>query len=355
MPYRGRKAVSIENAHLRVTVVEEGGHIAELAHVPSGVNPLWSPPWDTIEPSTYDPVRHPEYGGNAESRLLSGILGHNLCLDVFGGPSEAEAAAGLGVHGEASVLPYTLKREGTTLTARLTLPTAQLRLARVLALAPDAPVVQITETVENLLALDRPIAWTQHATLGPPFLERGKTQLRCPGTKGLVFPADFAGPAGRMQPGAEFSWPHAPKKVGGTLDLRTYTEAEQSGGFVAVLMDPHREQAFVAAWSPTHQLTCGYAWRRADFPWLGLWEENHGRTAPPWKGRTMTLGLEFGASPLPETRRQMIERGTLFGVPAYRWLPARAEATVTYCAFVMPGKKVPEDVQWDQRGAVTLA
>ena len=48
--YHGRRAIQIENAHVRVTVLQEGGHIAELLDKASGVNPLWTPPWPTIEP-----------------------------------------------------------------------------------------------------------------------------------------------------------------------------------------------------------------------------------------------------------------------------------------------------------------
>src|SRR3954468_18403039 len=101
--YRDRRAVQIENENIRVTVLVEGGHVAEILHKPSGVNPLWTPPWPSIEPSTYDPKQNPGYGGDAESKLLSGIMGHNLCVDLFGGPSAEEAAAGVTVHGEASV------------------------------------------------------------------------------------------------------------------------------------------------------------------------------------------------------------------------------------------------------------
>jgi len=42
--------------------------------------------------------------------------------------------------------------------------------------------------------------------------------------------------------------------------------------------------------------------------------------------------MEFGVSPMPETRRQMVHRGTLFGVPAYRWLPAQSRIEVSYPA-----------------------
>ena len=85
--YRGRRAASVENGDLRVTVLEEGGHIAEMLDKRSGVNPLWTPPWPSIEPSTYSAASHAEYGSSSEAKLLAGIMGHNLCLDIFGAPS----------------------------------------------------------------------------------------------------------------------------------------------------------------------------------------------------------------------------------------------------------------------------
>jgi hypothetical protein len=45
---------------------------------------------------------------------------------------------------------------------------------------------------------------------------------------------------------------------------------------------------------------------------------------------------------MPETRRQMIERGRLFGVPTYRWIPARQRVTVEYRAVLHPADAVPE-------------
>jgi hypothetical protein len=70
MMFHGREAVQLENDRIRVTVLREGGHIAEVLHKASGVNPLWVPPWPSIEPSTYQAAQHPEYGTNTESKLL---------------------------------------------------------------------------------------------------------------------------------------------------------------------------------------------------------------------------------------------------------------------------------------------
>jgi hypothetical protein len=89
--YRGRNSVSIENLHLRVTVLKEGGHIAEILDKQTGVNPLWIPPWPSIEPCAHHSADR-NYGSGPDAKLLAGIMGHNLCLDIFGGPSAEEAA-----------------------------------------------------------------------------------------------------------------------------------------------------------------------------------------------------------------------------------------------------------------------
>ncbi len=340
--YRNRRAVQLENETVRLTVLAEGGHLAELRHKPTGVNPLWTPPWPSLEPSAYDAAQHPEYGANAESKLLAGLMGHNLCMDLFGGPSEAEAAAGMTVHGEASVAPYDVSVAGDALIQRATFPQAQLRFARTISFAAPT-VVHIAEEVENLAALDRPIAWTQHVTLGPPFIEPGVTQFRASATKSKVSELDFAAGQGYMKIGAEFDWPHVPHLNGGTVDMRTFSALPVSGAFSTHLMDPRRERAFFLAWSPKSQVLLGYVWNRADFPWLGIWEENRCRTTPPWNGRTITRGLEFGVSPMPETRRQMIERGSLFGVPAYRWISARQTLRAEYRAFITTAAAMPDE------------
>jgi hypothetical protein len=65
--FRGRRAVQVETDQLRMTVTQEGGHIAELLHKDTAISPLWVPEWPSLEPSAYSPVRHPEYGGGPEA------------------------------------------------------------------------------------------------------------------------------------------------------------------------------------------------------------------------------------------------------------------------------------------------
>jgi hypothetical protein len=341
--FRGRTAVTIENAGLRVTVLHGGGHIAEILDKRSGMNPLWIPPWPSIEPASYRLAEYPEYGDNVEAKLLASIMGHNLCMDIFGGPSPEEAAVGIAVHGEGAVAAYDIEEANGQLTMRAHLPIAQLVFERRIELRNSA--VKISESVENLCGFDRPIFWTQHVTLGPPFLERGRTEFRVSATRSKVWETDF-GVAAYLKAAAEFDWPMAPRQDQGFADLSVFNASASSSAFTAQLMDPRFENAFFLAFAPAHRLAFGYVWKREDFPWMGIWEENHSRVHAPWNGKALTRGMEFGASPYSEPRRQAIDRGTMFGVPTYRWLPAKGRLNAGYWAIMQEADSIPESLEW---------
>jgi hypothetical protein len=174
------------------------------------------------------------------------------------------------------------------MTTSANLKHAQLHFERRLVLDPDGKTVRITETVQNQSAFDRPIAWTQHVTLGPPFLKKGSTQFRAPGTKSKVYDAEFGD--GKLKEGADFDWPMAPRMDGTRQDLRVYTDAPASSAYTTHLMDPHRDEAFFLAFSPETKVVFGYRWNRLDFPWLGMWEENMSRKQAPWAGKNYYAG-----------------------------------------------------------------
>ena len=343
--FRGRQAAKLENDFLRVTVLHEGGHIAEVFDKRAGVSPLWIPHWTSIEPSTFKPHLHDQFGTGPEAKLLAGIMGHNLCLDLFGGPSEEEARAGLTVHGEASVDRYDITESPFELVLKLTLPLAQLKLSRSLQL--HGQHVRIHEVVENLGAMDRPLAWTQHATLGPPFLDPATTQFRASLSRSVVTVSD-PGSASYLKPGAEFVWPMAPRSDGNMADLRQMNATAPASGYTAHLADMQSDHAWFVAFSPQFRLAFGYIWRRLDFPWLGIWEENCSRQSPPWNGRTITRGMEFGVSPFPETRREMISRNRPLGAPAYKWITARGRLEAEFWITSEIANAVPESLAWPQ-------
>ena len=341
--FRGRRAATVENEQLRVTVLVEGGHVAEIYDKTAGVNPLWTPPWPSIEPSTYQPGKHPEYGSGVDAKLLGGIMGHNLCLDIFGGPSAEEAAVGLPVHGEASVVPYDVGGGAHEMVLQAHLPLAELQVERRIELRGRA--VRIWEAVENLGGTDRPVGWTQHVTLGPPFLKKGHTEFRTSATRSRTHETTF-GTADYLQPATDFDWPHAPRLGTGTVDLQRYNDAASSSAYTAHLLDRGREHAFFVAFSAAYRLSFGYVWRTADFPWLGIWEENRSRAQPPWNGSTITRGMEFGVSPFPESRRQMVDRSRLFDMPTFRWIPAGSRVIVEYWCVLATAGAAPDTLDW---------
>jgi hypothetical protein len=343
MKFRGRDAVQIENSEFRVTVLREGGHIAEILHKASDVNPLWLPPWPSIEPSSYNPGRDVTYGQNEESSLLAGIMGHSLCLDLFGPPSHAEASAGLPVHGEVSVCAFDVESAEDRIEATAVLHSSHLKLTRRIQFADNGDPIRISETVENLDVCDRPIGWTQHVTIGPPFLENGATQFAVPAARSRVYGPPAFGESDLIA-GSDFTWPSAPRIEGGAADLGVFSRSIPSSRFTTHLMNQKIPEAYFAAYSPTSKVLCGYRWSSVDFPWIGIWEENRSRLGAPWNGRTLACGFEFGVSPFPETRRQMIERGRLFDIPAFRWISARSSATVQYSAFIRQEEGMPRDL-----------
>jgi hypothetical protein len=347
-----RRQVAVENDRLRLTVLPGGGHIAALTLRSNGVNPLWDPPWETIEPSQYDPNKHGKtYGTDVDGRLLAGIAGHNLCFDLFGVPTEEEAKAGLDVHGEASSADWQVEADGLEIRCRADFPLCGMGFERRLRLSEGSNVVTVNEEAINRSGVDRPVGWTQHVTLGPPFLEKGKTRFHTSAGASKAFEGEFAPGHDRFPAGAEFQWPYAPRIGGGFEDLRALTDLAVSGAFTVHQMARGREQAFFTAWSPATKTAFGYVWQRSDFPWLGIWEENGGRAHAPWNGRTLTRGMEFGASPFPETRREALARGSLFGDPTCRWIPAMGRASVEYRIFLTESEREPEAVEW-RDGAV---
>jgi len=159
-----------------------------------------------------------------------------------------------------------------------------------------------------------------------------------------VYPGTF-GPADYLRAGVEFRWPQAPRIDGGTANLDVYSSAAASSAYTAHRVDVSQDDVSFVVWSPAARLAFGYAWRRADFPWVGLWEENHARPGLPWNGAALTCGVEFGVSPIPESRREMIARGPLFDTPTFRWIPARTVVEVEYCATLQPAPALPGRIE----------
>jgi hypothetical protein len=338
----GRPGYRVRAGWGHIAAVSSGGHICELGldSVPC-VNPLWRPPWSTIDPHHYVPSRHRRrYGPAPDAKLLAGLAGHSLSFDHFGPPSAEEAAAGLTTHGEAPCAEWRRLRtaDRTALRYGCTLQDAGIEFSRTIALDPAHAVIYCEERARNLSPYDRPISWNEHVTFGPPFLECGTTIFDMSATRAKVCPVAYSD-RNSLQSDAEFIWPHAPKKRGGRSDLRRTSNGRFSH-YTAQLLDPSQDLGFISACNPAQGLLIAYAFRRADFPWVGNWEERHHREAPPWSGRTFCRGMEFSTTPFAVARRETIDRGPLFGERTYRWLAAKSTLSLRYLILLFA---VPAD------------
>lgn len=330
--FRGRKAWQMDNGAITLTLLVGGGHIAGLElHERPGINPLWEPPWTSMEPWAY----RAHHAQPFASRLLASIAGHNLCLAWFGDPSAEEARAGLECHGEAPVgrwriLQQNTDREAISLTCCCELPLAGMRITRTVSMGRDATTVHVREEVLNCTKRDLPFSMCEHVTFGPPFLKKGVTLFDMSASRGHTFPGSF-GDRQRLKPDTEFAWPAGPGGKGEEVDMRTISRRYRtSSDFSTQLMRPDREDAWFSAMNPKLELLTAYMWKRADFPWLGNWEENYARRSPPWSGKTLARGMEFTCTPFPIGLRGAVSLGTFQDIPAFRWLPARGLHRIEY-------------------------
>lgn len=346
--WNGREAYTLHNDLVQMVTLPGGGHIAEFQfRAETGVpvlNPLWVPHWKSIEPYQYRADKHAAtYGSSNEGKLLSGIAGHNICLDYFGPPSEEEAAQGLSTHGEApsakwnkTKLRTTTKDVALTLAARL--PVAGLRFSRELRLKLGETVAYFSETVINDNKADHFFHWTQHVTLSPPFLGHQTSRIAISATRGRTHPGGYGGNE-LLASGRNFHWPFAPAQTRGSIDLTRPFARPGLGFLVTVLLNPRRQVQFVAALNEPHRLLLGYCFRTRDFPWVAIWEENQSRAGVPWDGREQTRGLEFGSTPSPILRREAFAVAPLFGAPTFSTVPAKGRMTINYLSFLA---QVPE-------------
>jgi hypothetical protein len=311
-----RKVTWIGSEQLQIALAHGGGHIAALRFpgMPESTNPFWQPPWTSLEPEDVtDSIVAREYGGAPEGRLLASILGHSLALDLYGAPSKEEMAGGAVTHGTVGVLPWKWELSGDeALCGKCEDPFAQLHFSR--ELRAQGSCVLIEERVKNLCPWDRPIGWQQHVSLGSPFCEDGFwAHSNC--DLGATHPQDF-GIGASLIPGRETHWPFAPRRDGSLCDYRVPLDADATANdFSGYRVSPaHQLGGFVAG--NTHfGFALFYLWPRHFFPWLGVWDEKHARELKPWEKRASVRAYEFGVSPHPMSRREMLRSPVFLEVP----------------------------------------
>ena len=343
--WKGRPAVRLANGAIELTALTGGGAIADL-RLSAGSserkqNVLWEAPWPSLDAHRYQPRLHNRtYGPEFVGKFLAGFTGHALCLDYFGAPSDAEAKQGLCLHGEASVSRWKVVQQSqsktwATVLMEVKLPHAGLRFQRELRMRRDETVIYVSETVFNLHPSDHFFQWTQHVTLGSPFLQDGESVVCLPAKRAMTWPHGYEGRS-LLADSREFAWPSAPAENGGTIDISRPFARRGTGFVAAALLEPERDIAFVAALNFRLGLVLGYCFPRKAFPWVAIWEENCARQNSPWNGKTQARGLEFGTTPMPVGKSEVFSAGSLFGTPTFTCVPALGRLQVSYAIFLAP-------------------
>jgi hypothetical protein len=300
----GRQVLVLSNDKLALSVRSEGGAMARLVMKddPDQINPMHN-------------------------------LGHFVCVDGFGPSSPEERKAGLPMHGEANRVPWKVLSSGKTgntfsIALEANLPLVHEVFRRTIHMVDGENVVYVESELESLLAFDRPVNWGEHATIGPPFLELGKTVVEMSAKRGMTrsYDSQSANPPHRLADFKEFAWPMAPGVTGESIDVRVPPTATPVGDHTTSLMDPSRRLVFVTAFHAEKRLLLGYVFRREEYPWTQLWENY------PANGR-LARGLEFAVQPFDMPRRDVITANSLLGTPTYRWLPARSRIGSSFLMF----------------------
>ena len=264
-------------------------------------------------------------------------IGHFLALDGFGAPSDQERAAGMPFHGEASKQVVKVIRPQNagpvhSVILETVLPLAQETLTRTIEMQDGENVVYVTSDLESGLAADRPISWAEHATIGPPFLEKGKTVVDMPALNCRVRPFKPGSIPGHLVYERDFLWPMAPAKDTGQADLRLVPTDNNYLDLASCQMDPKRQLAFVTALHLDKHLLFGYVFRQQDYPWLMSWMNYTG-------DNRAARGMEFSTQPFDVSHQETVAMSPLFGTSTFRWLPARAKLQTRFLMFYV---RVPE-------------
>ncbi|MBK5291664.1 MAG: hypothetical protein JJE04_08330 [Acidobacteriia bacterium] len=316
--FEQRPALALDSGKMEVIVMTQGGAFTSMLLKDDGekMNPLWNP------------IRAARETGGPQR--FGSSLGHFVCVDGFGPTSKQEAAAGLQGHGEAHRQKWEIVssgKQGNKLVVqfRTTLPLVQEVFTRKLELVDGEQVLYVDSEVESLLAFDRPINWAEHGTIGSPFLVPEQTVVDASVGRCQTRPNN-AQPPHRLASEKEFTYPMAPLASGEPVSIRAVPAAPNSMDHTGCVMDPAREHVFVTALRLDKKLLFGYLFKREEYPWLQEWMNYT-------KAGDLARGLEFGTQPFDVSRRQTVEMGNLFGVPAFRWLPAKSKIGTRFLMF----------------------
>lgn len=306
---KGRRVLQLESRTAQLMIDLAGGSFTSFHLRGQSLSPIhWGETAETPEPRP---------------------MGHFLCLDRWGQPSEAEEKNGMPFHGEASrvnweVLQAPQDREsGASAEMGARLPMAGLKVKRTVALSNSGAFFRVTEQVTNVNKLGRLFNMVQHPTIGPPFLSED-TVVDSNARKGLMQSSPLPNPE---EPSVV--WPEG-RKEGQIVNLRYLTD-DHNPNVVSFTID--EDYGWVTACNATEGLLIGYLWKTSEYPWFSAWRHTE-------KGKPTARGLEFGTTGLHQPFPILVAKGQIFGRPLYEYLDANETRSKSYVCFLF---QIPKD------------
>ncbi len=304
------KQLVLENSKAALHIKLCGGAYSDFHLKENPLNPI---NWKTVNPE------EPPF------------MGHFLCLDRWGPPSDGEKINGFGHHGEVISQDWELLRqfqEGKNITAcemACLLPRAGFKVTRKIEMSGNQPVFHVAEEVENLNKFGRMYNMVQHVTLSPPFLDT--TTLFDNNTeKGFEGKED--GSLNQEEP--VIAWPEA-IHGGKTISLRRFQDKwPRVSSFV---IGSEQEYGWATACNPGKNLLLGYYWKTKDFPWINFWRDMK-------NGVPQAFGIEFGTTGLHEPFPIVAKKGKIFDQNIYDFIDAGEIISKSFTAFILP---IPDD------------
>jgi galactose mutarotase-like enzyme len=276
----GLRALTLENARLRVTVLPEaGGHVVELVDLQLGRDLLWHNPRTAPRPAPYGAYFDDWWSGGWDEIFPSGDRGtlHGEPLPYMGElwcvPWMVEAWSG---GGEAALVGHGF---GTVAAARF---------ERRLSLRGDEPILRASYRIENLDVRPLPFTWGIH----PVFAVTPDHRIDLPAGRMLV---GVSSDPSMGSPGEAYRWPTLPDPSlpSGERDMRRPRPREDAvfaghwatdlqAGWVAIT-DTATRRGLAIAFDPS---VFRHAWLWQVY---GGWRGHHHLAIEPWTSHPQQL------------------------------------------------------------------
>ncbi|MEL6192641.1 MAG: hypothetical protein AAFR66_11350 [Bacteroidota bacterium] len=323
--YSQYEKIHLDNGKVFLQMELHNSAISEFRFKDGKLNPL---SW--VLPKERMPLTHRE---NPSFR------GHFMALGNWAVPGEGEEEAGIVVYGGVNTYHWdilqaaTETQEGVYLKTACTTGLEGLRIERETLLHREKSLVEIQETITNLLPIGRAYQFLQHPTIGPPFLDEHLV-VNSNASKGFFNRGPFAADRIKIPEEDVYDWPMAILPEGEHNLEKTLGYGD---GFLSTHIFPDSAtQGWVTAHNLKQNLLIGYVFSTKDYPWIHFWQRST-------DGVLEARAFEFANVGISEPIRDLITSESHFhGRSSIEFLDAGESQHKFYFMFLW---KPPQDLQ----------